>query len=152
MARPEETDIVQAMKEAKTARDMVKSWGTQAPGRDIERSLKVFKLWIERKPEMMEVFAQNPLWRYIDHGILDPKARELVILGIIMAMGSTEGVVARVANAKGAGCTEEEMMEVAYLVCYQAGKSMLGTSATMLEEAFRATTNVKPRKNITSQK
>lgn len=146
MARPEESDIAKAMKEAKTARDMVLSWGTQAPGRDMERSLKVFQLWLERKPEMIDVFAQNILWRVIDRGILDGKTRSLVLLGIVMAMGSKEGVIAQCANAKGAGCTEEEIMEIAYLACYMACKNQLGTTCDALTEAFKATANVKPRR------
>lgn len=149
MTRPEEANIVKAMKEAKTAREMVMSWGTQAPGRDMERTLKAFQLWVERKPEMMEVFAQNVLWRVIDRGILDGKTRSLVLLGITMAMESKEGVVAQCANAKGAGCTEEEIMEIAYLACYMACKKQLAMTCEALTEAFRATANVKPLKQKT---
>lgn len=149
MARPEENNIVKAMKEAKTAREMVMSWGTQAPGRDMERSLKAFQLWVDRKPEMMEVFAQNILWRVIDRGILDGKTRSLVLLGITMAMGSKEGIVSQCANAKGAGCSEEEIMEIAYLACYMACKDKLAMTCDALTEAFRATANVKPRRQKT---
>jgi alkylhydroperoxidase/carboxymuconolactone decarboxylase family protein YurZ len=149
MARPEENNIVKAMKEAKTAREMVMSWGTQAMGRDMERSLKAFQLWVDRKPEMMEVFAQNILWRVIDRGILDGKTRSLVLLGITMAMGSKEGIVSQCANAKGAGCSEEEIMEIAYLACYMACKDKLAMTCDALTEAFRATANVKPRRQKT---
>ena len=149
MARTEEVDIVKAMKEAKTAYEMVMSWGTQAPGRDMERTLKAFQLWVDRKPEMMEVFAQNILWRVIDRGILDGKTRSLILLGMTMAMGSKEGVITQCANAKGAGCSEEEIMEIAYLACYMACKDRLATTCDALTEAFKATTNVKPRKKST---
>ena len=146
MARPEESDIAKAMKEAKTAREIVMSWGTQAPGRKMERTLKAFQLWIERKPEMMEVFAGNPLSRVVDRGILDAKTRYLVLLGITMAMGTKEGVIAQCANAKGAGCSEEEIMEIAHLACYMACKDRLATTCEALTDAFRATATVKPRK------
>ena len=146
MARPEELDIVKAMKEAKTAREMVMSWGTQAPGRNMERTLKAFQLWVDRKPEMMEVFAQIPLSRVIDRGILDGKTRSLVLLGMTMAMGSKEGVITQCANAKGAGCSEEEIMEIAHLACYMACKDRLAITCNALTEAFEATANVKPRK------
>ena len=149
MARPEEADIVKAMKEAKIARDMVLSWGTQAPGRDMERTLKVFEFWVERKPEMIETFAQNVLWRVIDRGILDGKTRSLVLLGMTMAMGAKEGVVTQCANAKGAGCTEEEIMELAYLACYMACKDKLAMTCEALSEAFKATAKVTPRKQQT---
>ena len=50
MARAEELHVAKAMKEAKTARDMVLSWGSQRPGSSMERTLDVLKLYIERKP------------------------------------------------------------------------------------------------------
>ena len=146
MARPEEADIAKAMKEAKTGREIVASWGTQAPGRDMERTFKAFDLWLDRKPEMMEVFAKNPLLSTIERGILDGKTRSLVLLGMTMAIGSREGVVTQCANAKGAGCSEEEIMEIAHLACYIACKDRLATTCGALTDAFKATSNVKPRK------
>ncbi len=147
MVRPEEADIAKAMKEAKTAREIIASWGTQAPGRDMERTFKAFQLWLDRKPEMMEVFAQNPLSRVVDRGILDGKTRSLVLLGMTMAMGSKEGVITQCANAKGAGCSEEEIMEIAHLACYMACKDRLAITCDALTDAFKATANVKPRQS-----
>lgn len=145
MARPEEQDIVDVMKSAKNAREMVASWGSQAPGRDMERTLKVFDFWIKRKPEMIEMFSWNILWKVIDRGIFDGKTRSLILLGITMAMGSEEGVITQTANAKGSGCTEEEIMEVAYLATYMACKDKMAFTCSAVNKAFEATKNVKPR-------
>jgi alkylhydroperoxidase/carboxymuconolactone decarboxylase family protein YurZ len=152
MARPEDRKIVAAMKKAKTAREMVMSWATQAPGRNMEPTLKNALLFVEKKPEMIEVFAQNPLMRAIDHEILDGKTRELVLLGIVLGMKADMAVSSRVANAKGAGCTEEEMMEVAYLACYQAGKEVMQMSAKALYDAFQRTANVTSREEVNNGK
>ena len=146
MARPEDVDIVEAMKAANTPKEMILSWATQSDGKDVEPDWTTFRLWIERKPEMIETFAQNILWRVIDRGILDSKTRTLVTLGMAMALGSRDAVIAHCANAKGAGWTEEEIMEVAYLACYQASKIKMVTTGLLLDEAFQATANVKSRK------
>ena len=146
MARPEDADIVKAMKEAKTPREIVLSWATQADGKTVDKEMKIFDLWVQRKPEMLETFAKNVLTPVIDRGILDAKTRTIVNLAINMAAGSKDGVLSQVANAKGAGWTEEEMMEVAYLVCYLTAKGKMAMASEALADAFKATANVKPRK------
>lgn len=146
MAKGEYADVVKTMKEAKTAKDMIMSWTTQGEGKSAERDLKIFKLWMERKPEMIETFAHNMLWRVIDHGILDPKTRTLVTLGVAMANGALDGVIAQCGNAKGAGATEEEIMEVAWIACYQASKGKLAFTSFALAEALKENANVKPLK------
>ena len=147
MARTEDAKIVKTMKKAKTARDMVLSWGTQAPGRNMEKSLDVFKLFVDRKPEMIETFAKNPLTQVIDRGILDRKTRCLVLMGIVMAMETKGGIIPQYNNAKAAGCTEEEIMEIAFLVTYQACKDMMGFLSPTLAEAFKSAENVHPLKD-----
>ncbi len=144
MAKGEYAKVVKAMKDAKTPKDIVMSWTTQGDGKGAEHDLKLFKFWMERRPEMIEIFAHNMLWRVIDHDILDPKIRTLVTLGIAMANGAVDGVIAQVGNAKGAGATEEEIMEVAWIACYQASKGKLAFTSIALNEAFKENANVKP--------
>ena len=134
------------MKEAKTGRDIVMSWGGQAKGRSMERSLAHFKLYTERKPEMLDTFAQNPLTQIVERGILDRKTRYLVLLAIAMAREVKEGVISQWANAKGAGWTEEEMMEVAFMAAYQAGKGSIAFTAEALTEAFQSAATVEVTK------
>jgi alkylhydroperoxidase/carboxymuconolactone decarboxylase family protein YurZ len=145
MARPEDADIVKAMKNAKTPQEIVLSWATQANGKSVEKEMRIFDLWVQRKPEMLETFAKNVLTPVIDRGILDAKTRTIVNLAINLTAGSKEGVFSQVANAKGAGWTEEEMMEVAYLVCYLSAKGKMAMASEALSEAFKGTADVKPR-------
>ena len=136
MAKPDEKHIVKAMKEAKTARDMVMSWITQAPERDAKGVGKSLRLWVERKPEMIETFAHNQLTQVIDRGILDKKTRYLVILGIYMALRHWGGIVPQCCNAKAAGATDEEIMEVAFLADYGVSKTWLVEIGEALGDAF----------------
>jgi alkylhydroperoxidase/carboxymuconolactone decarboxylase family protein YurZ len=146
MAKGVYADVVKAMKAAKTPREIVNSWATQGDGKNPERDWKIFEFWAERKPEMIETFAHNILWRGIDREILDPKTRTLCTLAIAMALGSMDGVIAQTGNALGAGATEEEIMELAWLACYQVAKGKMAFSSLALAEAFKVNANVKPLK------
>jgi alkylhydroperoxidase/carboxymuconolactone decarboxylase family protein YurZ len=147
MAKGKYKNAVKAMKEAKTPLEMIHSWTTQGEGKTPERDLNHFKFWAERKPEMIETFAHNILWKGIDRGILDAKTRTLATLATSMAIGSLEGVIAQTANAKGAGATEDEIMEIAWAVCYQVAKSKMAFIGEALQKAFEAAANVKPLKD-----
>lgn len=138
MARPKEVKVAKAMKEAKTARDMVLSWATQRPGASMEGALKGLRLYLERKPEMVETFAHNALTQVVDRGILDRKTRYLVILAVYMALRHWRGITPQCCNAKAAGCTDEEIMEVAFLADYGVSKTMLVESGEVLAEVFES--------------
>lgn len=138
MARPEDVQVAKAMKEAKTARDMVLSWATQRPGANMEGALKSLRLYLERKPEMVHTFAHNQLTQVIDRGILDSKTRYLVILAVYMALRHWRGITPQCCNAKAAGCTDEEIMEVAFLVDYGVSKTWLVESGETLAEVFES--------------
>ena len=138
MARPEDVEVAKAMKEAKTAQDMVLSWATQRPGASMERALDSLRLYLEKKPEMIETFAHNQLSQVIDRGILDGRTRTLVILGIYMALRHWHGISPQCCNAKAAGCTDEEIMEVAFLADYGVSKTMLIEGAETLAEVFES--------------
>ena len=136
MARPDEVEVAKAMKEAKTGEEMVLSWTTQAPGRDGKGTMEPLRLYIERKPEMIATFAHNQLTQATERGILERKTRYLVTIGIYMALGHWEGVLPQCCNAKAAGCTEEEIMEVAFMANYGVSKAMLIESGETLAKVF----------------
>lgn len=146
MAKGKYAKVVKAMRDAKTAEEIIKSWSTQSEGHDPSRNLGLFKFWAERKPEMIETFAHNILWRGIDNDVLDPKTRTLCTLAIAMALKSRDGVIAQTGNAKGAGATEEEIMQLAWLACYQSAKGMMAFTCEAIEEAFKINAKVKPLK------
>ena len=111
MARPEEAKAVQAFKEAKTGEEMVRSWGAQSPGREMDSLVDVYRLFIDNRPDIIETWAHRPLQEIMDRGILDRKTRELCFLAILLAWQRHYGVIAHVANAKAAGVTDEEILE-----------------------------------------
>ena len=111
MVRPQEVKVLKAMKEAKTAEEMTRSWMTQRP--DYAGSPSGgFDFYIKRKPEMVSTYAHNQLTQMIERGILDPKTRYLVILACYMMANHWEGLLPQCCNAKAAGATEEEILEV----------------------------------------
>jgi alkylhydroperoxidase/carboxymuconolactone decarboxylase family protein YurZ len=122
MVRPQEAKVLKAMKEAKTAAEMTKSWFTQRPGYEGSPGAG-FDFYIKRKPEMVSTYAHNQLTQMVERGILDPKTRYLVILACYMMANHWDGLLPQCCNAKAAGATDEEIMEVAFLACYAVGKA-----------------------------
>jgi len=140
MTRPDEMKVVKAMKEAKTAREKILSWGTQRPETGMDRALHVLRAYVDRKPEMIETFAHNQLTQTTERGILDKKTRYLVLLGIYMSLRHWQGINAQCCNARTAGCSEEEILEVAFLANYGASKMMLVESSMALADVFESPT------------
>jgi len=139
VVRKGEEKVAKAMKEAKTAEEMVSSWYTQRPGckgGPITGEPDPLELYKKRKPEMVYTYAHNQLTQLVERGILDPKTRYLIILGCYMIAEHWRGVPWQVCNAKAAGATEEEIMEVAHIVCYAVSKAKLTVSANVLNEVF----------------
>ena len=122
MVRPQEAKVLKAMKEAKTAEEMTRSWMTQRPGYAGPPG-GGFDFYIKKKPEMVSTYAHNQLTQMIERGILDPKTRYLVILACYMMANHWKGLLPQCCNAKAAGATEEEILEVAFLVCYAVSKA-----------------------------
>lgn len=135
MVRPQEAKVLKAMKAAKTGDEMMESWYTQRPGFK-PASAGGLSLYAKRKPEMIFSFAHNQLTQMIERGILDPKTRYLVIIGCYMMEGHWAGLLPQCCNAKAAGATEEEIMEVAFLACYARGKAMNADSGAALGKIF----------------
>jgi hypothetical protein len=52
-------------------------------------SLSHHRVYIEKALHMLEVFPQKPLAEVVERGILDPKTRELILVGMLVAMGRT---------------------------------------------------------------
>jgi len=136
MVREGEENVLKAMKEAKTAEEMIDSWLTQRPGFTWPAGTDPLGLYVKKKPEMIYTHAHNQLTQLVDRGILDPKTRYLVILACYMMNEHWRGGLPQACNAKAAGATEEEIMEVAHIVCYAVSKTKLSDSATYLNEIF----------------
>jgi len=120
MARPGYEKVAKAMKAAKTGAEMTGSWSTQRPGTKSSGGGGL-SFWAEKKPEMIYTFAHNQLTQLVDRGILDAKTSYLCILAAYMGGNHWEGLLPQCCNAKAAGATDEEIMEVAphRLLCSQ---------------------------------
>jgi len=145
--RPEEKKVLKAMKEAKTPEEIIASWFVQRPGYEGSKDAG-FAFWIKRKPEMVSTFAHNQLTQLVERGILDPKTRYLCILGCYMMADHWDGVMAQCCNARAAGATDEEIMEVAFIACYAVGKAKNADTSKALGNVLESATykNVKPLK------
>ncbi len=118
--------LIEAMRKAKTGREMLESWDEclpEAPKRT-EARMPVWGAYVEKKPELFEDFLNTPLLHALERGILDPKTRELVLVGILAARESY-GMILHAEMALERGATVDEIMEVIFLSAYEAGKAHL---------------------------
>ncbi len=138
MVRKEEAKVLKAMKAAKTAKEMRNSWHQQRPGFKDPEGPSNLDLYTEKKPEMISTFAHNALTQLVERGILDPKARYLVIIGCYMMIGEWGGLLQQCCNAKAAGATDEEILEVAFIADYAASKHMLTHTGAALSKVFES--------------
>jgi alkylhydroperoxidase/carboxymuconolactone decarboxylase family protein YurZ len=148
--RPEEKKVLKAMKEAKTAEEMIASWFVQRPGYE-GSSAAGFDFFLKRKPEMISTFAHNQLTQLVERGILDPKTRYLCILGCYIMANHWDGLMAQCSNARAAGATDEEIMEVAFIACYAAGKAKNADTSNALGKVLDSPTYKKVRR-LTEEK
>ncbi|MFA7281184.1 MAG: carboxymuconolactone decarboxylase family protein [Sterolibacterium sp.] len=110
------------MKNAKTGQEMLDSWQELVGNGDIEDIKQVFQVYAEKMPELLKSFTNQPLLESLERKALDPKTRELVLVGMLAAMQCGPGVIFHIQGAVHAGATEAEIMEVIFLSCYQHGK------------------------------
>ena len=140
MPRPEEVDVVEAMKAAVTGEEVLASWAKQRPGYGKPADDPSLDFWVKNRPDMLHTFAQNQLTGLLDRGILDPKTRYLLLVGLYMMNNHWEGVLPQACNAKAHGASDAELMEVAYCVCYSVGKAKLQESGACLDGVFKSPT------------
>lgn len=125
------------MKRAKTGREMLDSWQELVGNGEIDDIKRVFQVFAEKMPTLLEHYTQTPLVESIERGTLDPKTRELVILGILAAMQCGPGLIFHIQGAVHAGATVEEIMEVMFLSAYQHGKVQVAALGQSVEEGLR---------------
>ena len=95
--------------------------------RDIADIRQAFAIYAEKMPSMLTHFTHAPLVESLERGTLDPKTRELVLLGMLAGMQCGPGIVFHIQGAINAGATEAEVMEVIFLSCYEASKVQTAT-------------------------
>lgn len=126
-----------SMKDAKTAGEMLDSWQELVGDGDISDVNEAFQVYAKKMPDIIKRFCHEPLVASNERGVLDVKTRELVLVGMLAAMGCGFGVMFHIMGAKHAGCTEEEIMEVIYLSSYEHAKVSAANLAQSVTEGFR---------------
>jgi 4-carboxymuconolactone decarboxylase len=135
------------MKDAKTGREMLESWQELVGDGDIDDIKQVFNIFAEKMPSMLARFTQEPLVESMARGALDPKTRELVLLGMLAAMQCGPGIVFHVQGAVHAGATEEEILEVMFLSAYEHAKVQTAAIGQSLEEGLKRARKMKSAKS-----
>lgn len=143
MAAAEQQLQAKSIGEAKTGEEMLDSWQTLVGDGDIDDIKQVFKVYAEHLPEVLEHFTQRPLADSLKRGVLDPKTRELVLVGMLAAMQCGPGLVFHIQGAVHEGATVEEIMEVIFLSAYEHGKVQAAALGQSVEEGLRRAAKMK---------
>ena len=126
-----------ALRDAASGQAMLDSWQTLVGDGDIDDIKKVFQVYADKMPELLSYYTQQPLASSLDRGVLDPKTRELVLVGMLAAMQCGPGVVFHIQGAVHEGATEAEIMEVIFLSSYQHGKVQAAALGLSVEEGLK---------------
>ena len=126
-----------SMKDAKTGQEMLDSWQNLVGDGDIEDIKQVFQVYADKMPDILKNFTHQPLVESLERGVLDPKTRELVLVGMLAAMQCGPGVIFHIQGAVKEGATEEEIMEVIYLSAYEHCKVNMAALGEGVAEGLR---------------
>jgi len=122
---------------AKTGAEMLDSWQTLVGNGDIDDIKEAFGIFAEKMPQILANFTQRPLAESLERNALDPKTRELVLLGILAAMNCGPGVVFHIQGAAHEGATEEEILETIFLSAYEHGKVNVASLGGSVKEGLK---------------
>ena len=142
MTSKRERKQAEAIRNASTGQEMLDSWQTLVGNGNIDDIKGVFQVYADKMPELLSYYTQQPLASSLDRGVLDPKTRELVLVGMLAAMQCGPGVVFHIQGAVHEGATEEEIMEVIFLSSYQHGKVQAAALGQSVEEGLKRAANM----------
>lgn len=137
MSSEKQKQQAKALGGAKSGQEMLDSWQTLVGNGDIEDIKKVFQVYADKMPELLDYYTQQPLASSLERGVLDPKTRELVLVGMLAAMQCGPGLVFHIQGAIHEGATEAEIMEVIFLASYQHGKVQAASIGMSVEEGLK---------------
>ncbi|MFH0813073.1 MAG: carboxymuconolactone decarboxylase family protein [Pseudomonadota bacterium] len=126
-----------SMKDAKTGKEMLDSWQELVGDGDIEDIKQVFQVYVEKMPDILKNFTNQPLLESLERKVLDPKTRELVLVGMLAAMQCGPGLIFHIQGAVHEGATEAEIMEVIFLSCYEQCKVNAAALGQSVAEGLR---------------
>lgn len=132
-----------AMKDAKSGQEILDSWQNLVGDGDIEDIKQAFSVFAEKMPEILMNFTQRPLVESLERGALNPKTRELVLVGMLAAMECGPGLVFHIQGAVKEGATEDEIMEVIFLSAYEHCKVNVAALGEGVAEGLRRAAKMK---------
>ena len=132
-----------SMKEAKTGQEMLDAWQELVGDGNIEDIKQVFQVYAEKMPDILKCFTNQPLVESLERGVLDPKTRELVLVGMLAAMQCGPGLIFHIQGAVKEGATEAEIMEVIFLSAYEHCKVNVATIGEGVAEGLRRAAKMK---------
>ena len=132
-----------SMKDAKTGKEMLDSWQNLVGEGDIEDIKEVFSVFAEKMPDILKNFTNQPLVESLERGVLEPKTRELILVGMLAAMNCGPGLIFHIQGAVHEGASEEEILEVLYLSAYEAAKVNIASIGEGVAEGFRRAAKLK---------
>lgn len=125
------------IRNAKTGAEMLDSWQSLVGQGDIDDIKEVFRVFADKMPQILDNFTQRPLAESLERNALDPKTRELVLVGILAAMNCGPGVVFHIQGAAHAGATQEEILETIFLSAYEHGKVNVASLGLSVQEGLK---------------
>jgi alkylhydroperoxidase/carboxymuconolactone decarboxylase family protein YurZ len=146
------TEETEAMKAAKTQKEMVVSWSVKL-GMNMEQGLKMWdegkgryaflKVWDELAPHLniIKDFWHDPEMKWMERCLeghaVSLKNEELIWWVLIAKQQNLDALAYHVACNLCRGMTEEETLELFYLLSIEVGKTFLGKVGPALAEGFK---------------
>jgi alkylhydroperoxidase/carboxymuconolactone decarboxylase family protein YurZ len=134
-------EYVKKMNEAETAKDMVMAWryacpeGVAEPEEYWKDCEPLVGVYVDKAPQIIKYFVNQPFGWILEHGPLEPKVKELIIIAVLVGMRAG-GLIKHVSSAIGQGATEEEVMEAVHLALYELGKAGLAEAGPAIKKGF----------------
>jgi len=135
-------EYLKKMREAKTAQEMVDSWGEilpPGPAKDefLTYGGQIIGVYVDKAPEIIKHFGHDPKLSSLEkvRG-LDPKTRELILIAAIAGMKQGQGLGGHILAAMAQGATEEEILDTIHLVIYEHSHTAMAIFGPALKTAF----------------
>ena len=141
-----------AFKAAKTPGEMVQTWSLKLGG-DMKQGLEewkkgsgplsALKVWEERSPELniVKELWHDPEWKWMERELegrsVDYKTQEYIWWALITRANHTDAIKFHVATNLSRGMTEDETMELLYLLNTEVSKAFLDKVGPALAEGFK---------------
>lgn len=103
-------------------------------GEDI---VEMFSLYEEKAPGMWLDWIAGGFLKFMMESTIDPKTRELIVLGMCIIARCPGGVLFHTMSALAEGVPEEHLFDVLQLAAYEGGKIPLVEATSMVKEGIR---------------